>query len=50
MVLNLITPARPRHRLFRDNRIAAESVGISATKYKMMAFVSPAAPGGHGAP
>ena len=27
----------------RDNRIAAESVGISATKYKLMAFVTSAA-------
>ena len=27
----------------RDNRIAAESVGISVTKYKMMAFVTSAA-------
>ena len=27
----------------RDNRIAAESIGISATKYKMMAFVISAA-------
>ena len=26
----------------RDNRIAAESVGISATKYKLMAFVTSA--------
>ena len=27
----------------RDNRIAAESVGISVTKYKMIAFVASAA-------
>ena len=27
----------------RDNRIAAESVGISVTKYKMIAFVTSAA-------
>ena len=27
----------------RDNRIAAESVGINVTKYKMMAFVTSAA-------
>lgn len=27
----------------RDNRIAAESIGISATKYKLMAFVTSAA-------
>ena len=27
----------------RDNRIAAESVGISVTKYKMIAFVVSAA-------
>ena len=30
----------------RDNRIAAESVGISVTKYKMMAFVTSAAMAG----
>lgn len=34
----------------RDNRIAAESVGINITKYKMMAFVTSAAlAGGAGA-
>ena len=27
----------------RDNRIAAESVGINVTKYKLMAFVTSAA-------
>ena len=27
----------------RDNRIAAESVGVNVTKYKLMAFVTSAA-------
>ena len=41
IVLNLI---RSRHgravMAIRDNRIAAESVGISVTKFKMIAFVT----------
>ena len=37
VVLNLV-----HSRALRDNRIAAESVGISATKYKLMAFVTSA--------
>ena len=32
-------PAAPSWRM-RDNRIAAESVGINVTKYKLMAFVT----------
>ena len=40
VVLNLINSRSGRAIMaIRDNRIAAESVGISATKYKMMAFV-----------
>ncbi len=40
MVLNLIN-SRPGRAIMatRDNRIAAESVGINVTKYKLMAFV-----------
>ena len=44
VVLNLINSRSGRAMMaLRDNRIAAESVGISATKYKMMAFVISAA-------
>ncbi|MBQ8506795.1 MAG: branched-chain amino acid ABC transporter permease [Clostridia bacterium] len=40
VVLNLVNSRSGRAIMaIRDNRIAAESVGISATKYKMMAFV-----------
>ena len=40
VVLNLIDSRSGRAIMaIRDNRIAAESVGISATRYKMMAFV-----------
>jgi len=40
VVLNLINSRSGRAIMaLRDNRIAAESVGISVTKYKMMAFV-----------
>lgn len=43
IVLNLVHSRAGRAILaLRDNRIAAESVGISATKYKMMAFVTSA--------
>lgn len=44
VVLNLINSRSGRAIMaIRDNRIAAESVGISVTKYKMMAFVLSAA-------
>ncbi|MBQ3574958.1 MAG: branched-chain amino acid ABC transporter permease [Clostridia bacterium] len=44
VVLNLINSRSGRAIMaIRDNRIAAESVGISVTKYKMMAFVISAA-------
>lgn len=44
IVLNLVNSRAGRAILaLRDNRIAAESVGISVTKYKMMAFVTSAA-------
>lgn len=44
VVLNLINSRSGRAIMaIRDNRIAAESVGISVTKYKMMAFVTSAA-------
>lgn len=44
IVLNLIRSRSGRAILAcRDNRIAAESVGISVTHYKMMAFVTSAA-------
>ena len=44
IVQNLVNSRSGRAILaIRDNRIAAESVGISATKYKMMAFVTSAA-------
>ena len=40
MVLNLINSRSGRAIMaIRDNRIAAESVGVGATRYKMMAFV-----------
>lgn len=41
VVLNLINSRSGRAMMaLRDNRIAAESVGISVTKYKLMAFVT----------
>ena len=44
IVLNLVRSRSGRAILaIRDNRIAAESVGINITKYKMMAFVTSAA-------
>ena len=44
VVLNLINSRSGRAIMaIRDNRIAAESVGISVTKFKMMAFVISAA-------
>ena len=44
VVLNLINSRSGRAIMaIRDNRIAAESVGIGATKFKMMAFVISAA-------
>lgn len=44
VVLNLVRSRSGRAILaVRDNRIAAESVGINVTKYKMMAFVTSAA-------
>ncbi|MDR1833597.1 MAG: branched-chain amino acid ABC transporter permease [Propionibacteriaceae bacterium] len=44
IVLNLVKSRSGRAIMaLRDNRIAAESVGISATKYKLMAFVTSAA-------
>ena len=44
VVLNLVRSRSGRAILAcRDNRIAAESVGISVTNYKMMAFVTSAA-------
>ena len=44
VVQNLVNSRAGRAILaIRDNRIAAESVGISATKYKMIAFVTSAA-------
>ncbi len=44
VVLNLINSRSGRAIMAtRDNRIAAESVGINITKYKMMAFVTSAA-------
>ena len=43
VVLNLINSRSGRAIMsLRDNRIAAESVGISPTRYKMMAFVTSA--------
>ena len=44
VVLNLINSRSGRAIMaLRDNRIAAESVGINVTKYKLMAFVTSAA-------
>ena len=44
IVLNLIRSRTGRAIMaIRDNRIAAESVGINVTKYKMIAFVTSAA-------
>ena len=43
VILNLVRSRAGRAILaIRDNRIAAESVGINVTKYKMMAFVTSA--------
>ena len=43
VVLNLINSRSGRAIMaIRDNRIAAESVGINVTKYKLMAFVTSA--------
>ena len=43
VVLNLVRSRTGRAVMaIRDNRIAAESVGIGATKYKLMAFVTSA--------
>lgn len=43
VVLNLVDSRSGRAIMaLRDNRIAAESVGISVTKYKLMAFVTSA--------
>ncbi len=47
VVFNLINSRTGRAVMaIRDNRIAAESVGINITKYKMMAFVTSAAMAG----
>ena len=44
IVFNLVNSRSGRAIMaLRDNRIAAESVGINVTKYKMMAFVTSAA-------
>ena len=44
IVLNLVRSRSGRAIMaLRDNRIAAESVGINITKYKLMAFVTSAA-------
>ena len=44
IVLNLIHSRSGRATMaLRDNRIAAESVGINITKYKLMAFITSAA-------
>ena len=44
VVLNLVNSRSGRAIMaIRDNRIAAESVGINITKYKLMAFVTSAA-------
>jgi branched-chain amino acid transport system permease protein len=44
VVLNLVRSRAGRAIMaIRDNRIAAESVGLNVTKYKMMAFVTSAA-------
>ena len=43
VILNLINSRSGRAIMaIRDNRIAAESMGINVTKYKMMAFVTSA--------
>ncbi len=51
VVMNLVNSRAGRAIMaLRDNRIAAESVGVPVTKYKMMAFVTSAAlAGGAGA-
>ena len=50
VVLNLINSRSGRAIMaLRDNRIAAESVGIGATKYKLLAFVTSAVAGAAGA-
>jgi len=47
IILNLINSRAGRAIMaLRDNRIAAESVGINITKYKLMAFISSAAMAG----
>lgn len=44
IILNLINSRHGRAIMaVRDNRIAAESIGISASKYKMLAFVTASA-------
>ena len=44
VVFNLVNSRAGRAIMaIRDNRIAAESVGVNVTKYKMMAFVTSAA-------
>ena len=44
IVLNLVSSRSGRAIMaLRDNRIAAESIGINPTKYKLMAFVTSAA-------
>lgn len=44
IILNLVNSRSGRAIMaLRDNRIAAESIGIPVTKYKMMAFVTSAA-------
>ena len=49
IVINLVNSRTGRAVMaIRDNRIAAESVGINITKYKMMAFVISAALAGIG--
>lgn len=47
IIFNLVNSRSGRAIMaLRDNRIAAESVGINATKYKLMAFVISAAMAG----
>ncbi len=49
VVLNLVNSRSGRAiKAIRDNRIAAESVGLNITKYKMMAFVTSAVLAGMG--
>ena len=49
VVLNLIDSRSGRAIMaIRDNRIAAEAMGLNVTKYKMMAFVTSAVLAGHG--